>query len=412
MLCNMLPLHEQERAPSPTFSPPSGKSFPWDGGVKSFEITVRNPLPDVELMYSRDGSSWSPCQDSSTDDVGEEGVECKVSVPQTCSTTSEVQIDEEGFSQCCVSVWARASGTDMAESLPVEATYTLHIPPPLGTPVFSPSSTEDQVIEAGPDAAMDVDITCPLGALPHFTLIPGSTPTGLSPLFTSGALQLGAGLHTVTAICYLPSRKQSSDPVSITYTVIGRAPAVLAQPPSGTPLAGDGGTVSVILSAPLAGAAISFTVNDGATSVCGSGEVCQVLLPVTCAEQDRVEQGGTEEEEEEEEEASSMRRLLSRTPPAAQLEDSRAGREGTHQDVQERPGTQELAEDQAPLCRYRIVAEAQAEGYAPSHAEMFVYTVADTSSINGYVSGRLGGRGSRVAVGTGVCVCVRICVCL
>ena len=357
-------------------------------------------------MYSRDGSSWYPCQDSSTDDVGEEGVECKVSVPQTCSTTSAVQIDEEGFSQCSVSVWARASGTDMAESLPVEATYTLHIPPPLGKPVFSPSSTEDQVIEAGPDAAMNVVITCPLDALPHFTLIPGSTPTGLSPLFTSGALQLGAGLHTVTAICYLPSRKQSSDPVSITYTVIGRAPGVLAQPPSGTPLAGDGGTVSVILSAPLAGAAISFTVNDGATSVCGSGEVCEVHLPVTCAEQDRVEHEGTEEEEEEEEEeeASTMRRLLSRTPPAAQPEDSRAAREGTYQDVQEHPGTQGLAEDQTPLCRYRIVAEAQAEGYAPSHAEMFVYTVADTSSINGYVSRRLGGRRSRAAVGTGVCV--------
>ena len=114
-----------------------------------------------------------------------------------------------------------------------------------------------------------------------------------------------------------------------------------------------------------------------------------------------------------------MRRLLSRTPPAAQPEDSRAAREGTYQDVQEHPGTQGLAEDQTPLCRYRIVAEAQAEGYAPSHAEMFVYTVADTSSINGYVSRRLGGRRSRAAVGTGVCVrenvfvsikCVRACV--
>ena len=212
-------------------------------------------------------------------------------------------------------------------------------------------------------------------------------------------------MHTVRAICYLPSREQESEVVTVKYTVIQRATNPECHPPSGSALAGNGGTVPVVLSVPLAESAIVFTVNGGDASECGSNEVCQLNLPVICPGQQ--ESGG---------EPPARRRLLSDTE----------GAEGGDSDS--------AAAEDIPVCTYTIVAVGEATGYLESHPAVFTFTVADTTTANAATdnfihsgnpsSGHIVQVGANGADGTPAfarececactceCVCACVCLCL
>ena len=85
------------------------------------------------------------------------------------------------------------------------------------------------------------------GSQAHFSPNGHNAPTKFSPLFSPGALLLHMGVSSVVAVCYLPSRAQTSSAVSAKYTVIARAPPPQSEPAAGAALAGDGGSVAVKL---------------------------------------------------------------------------------------------------------------------------------------------------------------------
>ena len=91
--------------------------------------------------------------------------------------------------------------------------------------------------------------------------------------------------------------------------------------------------MQVKLLAPLAESAITFTINEGAPTVCGSNELCILHLPVECA-------------------------------------DSAAAAANT------------------TVCRYVIRAVADAAGYVQSHPAVMTFTVADTAAEDAATSNR------------------------
>ena len=149
----------QERAPSPVISPRS-KSFEWAGG-DSISLGIRDALPSAVMSYAVNAGGWSVCTDGN--DIAEgSGVRCSVKLPFSCTDVAHAAVDSEGYSNCLVTLAARAGGKDMGESYTTEEQYTLRVPPALSPPVLSPDPSYEQVIDA--DGALSVDISCPPGS--------------------------------------------------------------------------------------------------------------------------------------------------------------------------------------------------------------------------------------------------------
>ena len=293
----------EERAPPPQFAPVSGTVLEpnsagqgegVDGLMSSpgvgatVVIRMQDSLPEAEIKYSVNDGPWTECSDGN--DLADGAGESRCTVPLSAScmagasqgTPDAAERDAHGYALCPYHVRAVAYGGGMADSAVEDAQYVMRVAPPVPPPVFSPDPTKQLIIEAGPDAAAPVSVACSEGEA-HYTFdTDGIAPTPFSPLYSSNGLYLRAGKRVVTAMCYLPARRQQSEAITVTYTVLQRAPPPLATPPSGTPLAADSGTVPVRLSVPLAGSVIALRVNGGKVTVCAMRDECRLELPVDC----------------------------------------------------------------------------------------------------------------------------------